>query len=144
MAIELTGTWHGIYAEVDGEATPASYARSLESSYHGNKFSIKVHGQVQHEGTYSINENSNPPQITFVYTKSSHFQLNVPRTGIVQVVGDTYKNCIGAVAAPAPSGFNTTAQSNTVLTILNKRGGAEESPAAGGIQSEAGIRQLGW
>jgi uncharacterized protein (TIGR03067 family) len=145
MALNLTGSWHGIYAEVNGEATPASYARSLESSYQGNKFSIKVHGQVQHEGTYSINENSSPPQITFVYTKSSHFQLNESRTGILQVAGDTYKNCIGTVGAQAPSSFNTTAQSDTVLTILHKRG-AEEGPAAGGIQIEAGVgvRHLAW
>jgi len=136
MALDLTGTWHGIYAEVDGEARPASYARSLESSYDGNRFSIKIHGEAKHEGTYSINENSNPAQITFVYTKSSHFQLNTPRTGILQVVGDTYKNCIGVVGAPAPSGFNTTAQSNTVLTILQKKG-AQESSAAEAIQPEA-------
>jgi uncharacterized protein (TIGR03067 family) len=143
MAINLTGTWHGVYAEVDGEAMPANYARSLESSYHGNGFSIKVRGQLEHEGTYSINENSNPTQITFVYTRSSRFQLNTPRTGILQLVGDTYKNCIGAVGAAPPSAFNTTAQSNTVLTILHKSG-AEESAAAEGIQPLARGLVIAW
>jgi uncharacterized protein (TIGR03067 family) len=133
MAIDLTGSWHGVYAEVDGEALPASYSRSLESSYRGNEFSIKIRGELEHAGTYSINESRTPPQITFVYTKSSRFPLNTPRTGILQVVGETYKNCIGVVGAQPPSGFNTTAHSDTALTVLHKRGG-EEPSTEGGIQ----------
>ena len=92
---------------MNGEAQPASYSRSLESTYHGNKFAIRIHGAVEHEGTYSLNETTNPAQITFVYTKSSHFQLNTPRTGILQVVGDTYKNCMVAIGGSVPGEFNT-------------------------------------
>jgi uncharacterized protein (TIGR03067 family) len=143
MALDLTGTWHGTYAEVNGEARPASYSRSLESTYQENKFTIRIRGQVEHEGTYSLNESTNPTQITFVYIKSSHFQLNTPRTGILQVVGDTYKNCMGAIGGPVPDEFNTKANSNTVLTILDKRGAAE-GPGEGAIQPETGIRILAW
>jgi len=120
MAHDLTGTWHGVYCEVEGSAAPAGYAAGLEATYHGKGFSIKVHGTVEHEGTYSIDDKVEPHQITFIYTKSSHFELGKPRVGILQVNGETYKNCLGPVGAKAPSSFNTTSNSNTVLTILTK------------------------
>jgi uncharacterized protein (TIGR03067 family) len=120
MAHELTGTWHGVYAEVDGQATPAGYASSLEATYQGNGFSIKVQGKVQHEGTYSVDDKVEPHQITFVYTKSTRFKVGTPRVGIFQLTGDTYKNCLGPVGAKPPATFNTTATSNTVLTVLTK------------------------
>ena len=142
MADNLAGTWHGVYCEVDGESLPASYPPSVEASYHGNKFSIKVQGKVEHEGTYSIDEKAEPHQITFTYTKSSKFPLGQPRVGIFQVTGDTYKNCLGAVGTKAPSRFNTTANSNTVLTVLRR---AATGTAAGtGAVSDVVIRQIAW
>jgi uncharacterized protein (TIGR03067 family) len=142
MALDLTGTWHGVYAEVDGEALSASYSRGVESTYQVNEFSIKIHGKVEHEGTYSINEKVDPNQITFVYTKSSHFELNKPRTGILQLAGTTYKNCIGAIGAKVPHGFNTAPNSNTVLTVLQKKGA--EAAASEAISPQVGPRILAW
>jgi uncharacterized protein (TIGR03067 family) len=145
MADDLTGTWHGVYAEVDGQAAPAGYASSLEATYQGNGFSIRVKGTVQHEGTYSVDDKVEPHQITFVYTKSSRFPLNTPRVGIFQLTGDTYKNCLGPAGAKPPSNFNTTATSDTVMTVLTK-GPASTAPtgAAPAVTADAVHLTLAW
>ena len=122
MAHNLTGTWHATYAEVDGEMAAAAYVSGIELTFEGERFSVAVHGKLEHEGTYSVNDKTEPHHITFVYTKSSHFELNKPRAGIAQHAGDTYKDCLGGVGAHAPSSFNTTPKSNTVLTIFRKKG----------------------
>jgi uncharacterized protein (TIGR03067 family) len=120
MASDVSGTWHGVYCEVDGEIIPPAYVASLEAKYEKGNFSIKVQGKVEHEGTYTIDDKKEPAQITFVYTRSSRFEIGKPRVGIFQVTGGTYKNCLGPVGAKAPSTFNTSGKSNTVLTVLQK------------------------
>ena len=138
MATDLTGTWQEFYGEVDGRMGPVARTSSTVITYQGNKFSITVFGKLEHEGTYSVNDGSSPAQITFVYTKSSRFELNKPRTGILQLVGDTVKICIGPVGAPAPSNFNTTANSNAVLTIHQRKGsegGAQDSFTVGTVRA---------
>jgi uncharacterized protein (TIGR03067 family) len=122
MAHNLTGTWHAVYGELDGEMAAAAHVSGIELSYHANKFSVTVHGKLEHEGTYSVDDSIQPHQVTFVYTKSSYFDLNKPRTGIFQLTGETYKDCLGAVGDRAPSGFSTGPKSNTVLTIFRKKG----------------------
>jgi uncharacterized protein (TIGR03067 family) len=143
MADNLSGTWHGVYCEVDGETLPPSYAPTLEATYHGDRFSIKVQGKVEHEGTYSVDDKAEPHQITFTYTKSSKFPLGQSRVGIYQVTGDTYKNCLGPVGAKAPSRFNSTAKSNTVLTILRRDAGSGTT-GTGPIAEKVVTRLLNW
>src|SRR5262249_19375201 len=89
----------------------------------GGKFSIKVLGEIEHEGTYSIERAARPPhKITIVYTRSSRFELNKPRLGIFQLVGDTFKCCFAAIGAPAPTEFNTVQGVEQVLTVQQKKG----------------------
>ena len=143
MAHDVTGTWHGVYCEVNGEALPAPYAPSLEATYEAGKFSIKVQGKVEHEGNYSLDDKVEPHRITFTYTKSSRFETGKPRVGIFQVTGDTYKNCLGAVGTKPPSSFNTTAKSDTVLTILAK-GAAAPSKGQPGVTDLAKLSTFAW
>jgi len=126
----LTGTWHDVYAEVDGEMAAAAYVSGIQLTFHGERFSVTVHDKVEHEGTYSVNDKNDPRQITLVYTKSSHFELNKPRTGIAQLTGDTFKLCLGAVGAHPPSALNTTPKSSTVLTVFRKKGLEGGTPVA--------------
>jgi uncharacterized protein (TIGR03067 family) len=143
MAHDVSGTWHGVYCEVDGEIIPPAYVASLEAKYEKGEFSIKVQGKVEHEGTYTIDDKKEPAQITFVYTKSSRFETGKPRVGIFQITGGTYKNCLGQVGSKAPSAFNTTARSNTVLTVLQK-GGASKSGIVADVGTDTGTRLLAW
>jgi uncharacterized protein (TIGR03067 family) len=139
MASDVSGTWHGVYCEVDGEIIPPAYVGTIEAKYERGEFSIKVQGKVEHEGTYTIDDKKEPAHITFVYTKSSRFETGKPRVGIFQVTGGTYKNCLGPIGAKAPHTFNTTAKSNTVLTVLQK---GEASKAA--ITPAESSRLLAW
>jgi uncharacterized protein (TIGR03067 family) len=136
VAINLTGTWHAVYGELNGEMTPAAHFSGIEITYKENRFQIHVHGVLEHEGEFSINEKTSPAQITYVYTKSSFFVLNKPRVGIVQIVGSTLKDCLGAVGAHPPANFNTEAKSDTVLTIHQKHG------QEGGVRSAHVIPKL--
>lgn len=122
MADNLTGTWHAVYAEQDGQMAAAAYVSTIELMYSGNKFSVNVEGKLAHEGTYSINDKTVPHQVTLVYTKSSHFELNKPRHGIFQLSGDTYKDCFGAVGGHVPASFDTTPHSNSGFTIFQRKG----------------------
>jgi uncharacterized protein (TIGR03067 family) len=122
MPINLTGSWRAVYAELNGQMTPVAHFSGIVITYSGKKFSIAVHGVVEHEGTYSINEKSTPAQITYVYTKSTFFELEKPRIGIVQVNGETFKDCLAGIGDPPPPTFNTTSESNAVMTIHQKSG----------------------
>lgn len=122
MPINLTGTWRAVYAELDGEMGPAAHFSGIAITYKEKKFEIHCHGVLEHEGEYSINERVSPAQITYVYTKSSYYELNKPRVGIVQLAGTTLKDCLGAVGAHPPATFNTTPKSDTVLTVHQKSG----------------------
>jgi uncharacterized protein (TIGR03067 family) len=117
MAIDLTGSWRAVYSEVNGEMTPVAYTSGIVMTFQGNTFEIKVHDVVEHEGTFSINDSVSPAQITYIYTKSSSYELNKPRVGILQRVGSTFKDSLGPIGAPPPSGFNTAPLSNSVMTI---------------------------
>jgi uncharacterized protein (TIGR03067 family) len=139
----LTGTWHAAYCEVDGEMVSASYVSGIEITHKGDRFSITVQGKLEHEGTYAVNDKVEPHQITFVYTKSPNFELHKPRVGVVQLTDGTYKICIGPVGANAPSGFNTTSKSNTVLTIYEKKGG-ERGPVQARIALPKIVQTLVW
>lgn len=122
MAQNLTGTWHAVYAELDGEMAAAAYVSGIELTYQGDKFSVTVNGELKHEGTYTVEEKTVPHQLTLVYTKSSVFELSKPRVGIFQLTGETYKDCLGGVGARAPSHFGTAPKSDTVMTIFRKKG----------------------
>jgi uncharacterized protein (TIGR03067 family) len=125
MATKLTGTWRVVYSELGGQMTPVAHFSGIESTYKGGKFVVKVDGVVEHEGKYSIRERKErPAEITLVYTKSTSYDLNKPRHGIVQVAGDTFKFCAGRVGGAAPAAFNTERRSDAVLTI-HQRSGAE-------------------
>jgi hypothetical protein len=104
--------------------TPVAHFSGIVATYEGNRFRIEVNGVVEHEGTYSIDEKVAPAQITYTYTKSTRYELNKPRVGIIQHVGHTFKECVAAIDARPPAGFNTEHGSNAVLTI-HQTSGAE-------------------
>jgi uncharacterized protein (TIGR03067 family) len=121
--LDLTGTWHAAYAEVNGEMAAHAHVTLIRHIFlQPNRFQVTVGDRVEHEGTYTVNDKVTPHQITFVYNKSSHFELDKPRVGIVQIAGNTSKFCLGAVGAHPPSSFNTAPKSTTSLTILQKKG----------------------
>ena len=118
----LTGTWQAVYSEVNGELASVAHTGIIRHIYVANRFQVSLEEEIVHEGTYSLSDKTTPHQITFVYTKSSHFELNKPRVGIIQLVGNTSKICLGEVGAHAPTGFNTVSRSNTTLIVLQKHG----------------------
>lgn len=142
MAIDLTGTWHAAYAELDGEMGPVARVSRTEITYKDGKFKIDVNGKLEHEGEYSVDDKHSPAQITYIYRKSSFFELGKPRVGIVQLVGSTLKDCIGAVGAHPPATFNTKAHSESVLTVFQRSGHERGSEAVAdrlaGLENAAG------
>ena len=125
MPIDLTGAWKAVYSEIDGEMTPVSYTTGIIISFLEDKFKIEVHGVEEHAGTYQIDETVSPPHVTYIYTKSSSYQLNAPRVGIVQQHGSTFKDSLGPIGAAPPASFNTFPGSNSVMTVHQRSG--EES-----------------
>jgi uncharacterized protein (TIGR03067 family) len=123
MPINIVGTWRAVYSELNGEMTPVAHFSGIEISFTKDKFIIKVHGVLHHEGSYSIVEREGrPAEITYIYTKSTFYELNKPRAGIVQITGDTLKDCLGKVGGHVPSSFNTTQDSDHVMTIHQRHG----------------------
>ena len=122
MAEELTGTWRSVYGEYGGQMVAAARVSATEWTLEGNRFLIKVLGELEHEGTYSVDWKARPHKITIVYTKSSRFELRTPRHGIFQLTGATFKSCFGPVGGSAPTEFNTTQGLENILTVQQKKG----------------------
>ena len=123
MAINLSGTWRVVYSELGGEMTPVAHFSGIVSTYKGGRFTIEVNGVVEHEGSYRIREKRGGfAEITYVYTRSTAFELDKPRPGIVQVTRNTFKVCTGKIGGSAPSTFNTKKGTDAVLTIHQKAG----------------------
>jgi uncharacterized protein (TIGR03067 family) len=138
--IDLTGSWRAVYAELNGEMTSADHFSGIVMSYDDDSFSIEVNGEVAHEGTYAIDESTDPAQITYTYSKSTFYETGKPRVGIVQLVGATFKDCLGAIGDPPPPSFNTTADSNTVMTV-HARSGSESGLEIARISPEKTVSQ---
>lgn len=135
--MDLTGSWRVVYAELNGEMTPVAHFSGIEMQYTGDKFQILVHGELKHHGTYAIDESVTPAKITYIYDKSSFYETGKPRIGIIQLIGDTFKDCLGAIGAAVPPSFNTSGSSNTVLTV-HQRTGVE----GGKIVADAVVRRV--
>lgn len=125
MTKDLIGTWRVVYSEVNGEMTPVAHYSGISVTFKDKTFEIEVHGVLEHEGTYSINEKVTPHEITYVYRKSSRFETGKPRVGIMQMNGNTLKDVLGTIGAAAPKAFETGSRSNSVMTIY-QRSGAEK------------------
>jgi uncharacterized protein (TIGR03067 family) len=121
---ELEGSWRAVYSELNGEMTAVAHFSGIVITFQGHKFEIEVNGVVEHSGTYSTNLKSSPAQITYVYEKSTFYELGKPRVGIFQVTNSTFKDCLGAIGAHAPASFNTTLKSDLVMTV-HQRSGSE-------------------
>lgn len=144
MAEDLTGTWHSVYGEYGGQMVAPARVSATEWTFRGTQFSIKVLGEIEHEGTYSLDRTARPQKITIVYTRSSRFELNKPRPGIFQVSGDTFKTCFGPIGGNAPTEFNTIQGLEHILTVQQKKGAegglvvlpppAKPHPTGGGKQ----------
>jgi uncharacterized protein (TIGR03067 family) len=119
---DLQGSWRVVYSELGGEMTPVAHFATIVIRHQGNRFSIESEGQEAHAGTVAVDEASNPARITYTYERSTSYPTGVPREGIVQVAGDTFKTCMSPAATPAPRSFNTTPDSASVLSIHNRVG----------------------
>jgi len=119
----LQGQWRVVYSEIDGEMTPAAESATTVLTLKGNNFSVEKNGKADHAGFYRINVARMPHGIPINYTKSN-FEGNLggTRSGIFQVIGDTLKLVLPAVGEPEPKDFVTYADSDLVLTVLQRVG----------------------
>lgn len=118
----VQGSWRAIYSELNGEMTPVEEFSTIEMEHKENHFTVKKNGKIVEEGRFSINLNTTPHEITYIYSKGPEIFLGAPRVGIVQVQGDTLKTCLGPIGQKPPTDFNTSANSDAVLTIAQRRG----------------------
>ncbi len=119
---KLNGSWRAVYSELDGEMTPVAHFSTILVTFKSGRFQIQSDGKVQHAGVYELDTESSPARIIYTYKKSSFYKTEKPRVGIIQLTGDTMKDCLGAIGARPPKSFNTTADSNTVMTVHQRVG----------------------
>lgn len=130
--IDLTGSWRAVYSEINGEMSSVAHFSTIKITFRKDKFEIESDGKIKHLGTYNLNCDVSPAQITYTYEKSSFYKTNTPRIGIVQLNGDTLKDCLGAIGDKPPRAFNSKAGSGKVLTI-HQRVGSEGGIKLGSI-----------
>lgn len=118
----LNGNWRAVYSELEGEMTPVAHFSTILVSFKNGRFQIQSDGKVQHAGDYKLDAESTPARIIYTYRKSSFYECDKPRVGIIQLNGDTLKDCLGAIGAKPPKEFNTTEGSNTVMTVHQRVG----------------------
>jgi uncharacterized protein (TIGR03067 family) len=91
----------------------------------GNHFTVEKNGKLVAEGRFSIDTETTPHQIVYVYSKGADIFLGGPRPGVFQVHNDTLKTCMGAVGHRGPRELNTFPDAEAVLTVF-QRDGAEK------------------
>lgn len=120
--LDLTGSWRAVYSEINGEMTSVAHFSTIKITFKKGKFEIESDGKLKHAGTYEINNKVSPAQIIYKYEKSTFYKTKEPRVGIVQLTGDTFKDCLGPIGAAPPKAFNTKLGSNKVMTIHQRVG----------------------
>jgi len=124
LAESLQGRWRVVYSELNGQMTPVEEFSTIVLINTGNSFQVEKNGKVVDEGKFSIKVNETPNEIVYVYSSGPEIFLGAPRLGVSQLVGNTFKTCLGAVGQAAPTEFSTSPDSESVLTIY-QRAGAE-------------------
>ena len=124
----LQGRWRVVYSEVDGEMTPVGDFSTIILENKSNYFSVEKNGKVLYEGRFSVNLSVTPHEIVYIYTKGADVFLGGPRSGIFQLVSDTFKTCLSAVGHRPPKDFNTFPNAEAVLSI-HQRTGSEQGRA---------------
>jgi uncharacterized protein (TIGR03067 family) len=114
----LQGKWRVVYSELDGEMTPVDEFSTIVLENRGYNFFVEKRGEIAYEGRFSINVTNTPHELVYIYTKASRETfLGGPRVGIFQLVGNTFKSCLGMIGQRPPKDFSTFSNSNAVLAI---------------------------
>jgi uncharacterized protein (TIGR03067 family) len=112
----LEGTWQVISLHEDGKELKAEEARKIKTVIHGNKYTIKSEGEVLEAGTFKINSQAQPAQVTFTVTsgpdkgKSFH--------GIFEIKKHRLKALVVPADQPRPTTF--TAGKGTRLMLAER------------------------
>lgn len=118
----LQGRWRAVYSELDGQMTSVSDFSTIVQENRGNEFVVEKNGEVVAEGRFSVDTSVFPHELVYTYRKGAEIFLGGPRPGVVQVVGDTLKTCMGAVGRRRISELATAPDSESVLTVFQRVG----------------------
>jgi uncharacterized protein (TIGR03067 family) len=114
----LQGKWRVVYSESDGEMTPVDEFSTIVLENRGHQFLVEKRGEIAYEGRFSINVTNTPHELVYIYTKSlKEAFLGGPRVGIFQLVGNTFKSCLGTIGQRPPKDFSTFRDSRAALAI---------------------------
>src|SRR5206468_3669680 len=82
----LQGTWQGVSGEGDGQALPGEVVETYELTISGDKYTLKVKGQDDEQGTLKLDPSKKPAAIDITVTKGE--QQGKSQKGVYQVEGD--------------------------------------------------------
>jgi uncharacterized protein (TIGR03067 family) len=112
----LEGTWQVTSLFKDGKEMQADEARKIKTIIHGNKYTIRSADEVLETGTFKIDSQTKPTQVTFTLTsgpdkgKSFH--------GIFEIKEHRLKALVVPSDQPRPTTF--TASKGTRLMLAER------------------------
>lgn len=112
----LTGTWHPLRAELDGELAPKEALEAMRLILGDDHYRVKFGREVSDQGVFSATQESSGWQLTLVGKKG----VNAGRTlsAIAQLRGDRLRICFG-LNGQRPSEF--TGAPNSGCYLVNYR-----------------------
>src|SRR4051794_5488440 len=94
----MQGGWKHVYSEMNGQAGPADKVQRL--TYNEDQFTLEKDGKVAHEGKFTLDVTRSPCEIVYIYSKSFPIYMGAPRSGIIQIEGNTMKCCFAPLGQP--------------------------------------------
>jgi uncharacterized protein (TIGR03067 family) len=115
----LQGTWKGVSGENDGNPIAEDAAKNQELIVMGDKYTLKVGGKEEEQGTLKLDPTKTPK--TMDITITSGMDKGKTQLAIYQIDGDTFKICYApAGSKDRPKQLSTKAGNKEGLLVLKK------------------------
>jgi uncharacterized protein (TIGR03067 family) len=115
---KLQGAWTFASQVVNGKAIPAENLKNLTLNMEGDKFTVKQGEEMYQTGRQKLDPSKTPKTLNAEVTEGP--EKGSVMLGIYELDGDTLKVCFDLEGKKRPTGFKSTAGSNTIL-IVHKR-----------------------
>lgn len=98
---KFQGTWTFTAHEMDGKATPEADLKKMTITFAGDKFAVKMDGQVVQAGTQKLDSSKKPSTVDAVVTEGEG--KGTTMLGIYEISGDTVKFCFDPTGKKRPT-----------------------------------------
>ena len=114
----LEGTWKAVKGEEGGKDVAAGEIRKYELAIKGDKYTLRVNGEEQEQGTLKLDPSKKPKAVDLKITKGE--DVGKDQYAVYQVEGDKFMLCFAPVGKDRPKQLKTEAGSEQTLIVFER------------------------